>query len=300
MADVLLAVVIPVFAVIAVGALLARRFDLDVGPITRLAIYGAVPALVFRTLSSMSLELGAIVRLLTGYVVLLLALAALSWVIVRTSPAAAQRAFVGSTLFGNAANMMLPISLFAFGEAGLERALLLYVVTALLMFSLGPLLVGRATRPGQAVRTVFGFPVLWAALFGLAAGAMGLELPLGVGRAVGLLADAAVPLVLLSLGVQMSRARALWPSSLNVAAVTMKLVVAPALGYGIGRMVGLGGLDLAALVLVAAMPTAINLAMLAVEFDGDAAQVGRTVLLGTVASLVTLPVVIALLAPLSP
>ena len=298
--DVLLSVVVPVFAVILVGALLARRFGLEVGPITRLAIYGAVPALVFRTLSTMSLAPDAIARLLAGYGLLLVAMAALAWSLGRGWPLAARRAFVATSLFGNAANMLLPISLFAFGEAGLERALLLYVATALLMFSLGPALVGRPTGVRQALRTVATFPVLWGALAGLAANVTEAAMPLGVDRAVGLLADAAVPLVLLSLGIQVGRARAALPRGVNYLAVVLKLVVAPAVGYGAGLVVGLRGLDLAVLTLLAAMPTAINLAMLAVEFRGDADQVGRTVLLGTLAALVTLPVVLTLVASLAP
>ena len=298
--DVLLSVVVPVFAVILVGALLARRFGLEVGPITRLAIYGAVPALVFQTLSTMSLAPEAIARLLAGYALLLVAMAALAWSIGRGWRLAARRAFVGTILFGNAANMLLPISLFAFGEAGLERALVLYVATALLMFSLGPPLVGRAGGMRHALRTVATFPVLWAALAGLAASAAGAALPLGFDRAVGLLADAAVPLVLLSLGIQVGRARAVLPRGVNYLAVALKLVVAPAVGYGAGMLVGLRGLDLAVLTLLAAMPTAINLAMLAVEFGGDADEVGRTVLLGTLAALVTLPVVLSLLTLLTP
>jgi predicted permease len=143
-ADVLLAVVVPVFSLIAVGALLARRFSIDVGPVTQLAIYAAVPALVFQTLASMTLAPDAIGRLLGAYAATMLAMAALGLVAGRTWPAAPRRAFVGTLLFGNAANMMLPISLFAFGEAGLERALVLYVATALSMFALGPVLVGEA------------------------------------------------------------------------------------------------------------------------------------------------------------
>ncbi len=298
--DVLLAVVVPVFAVILVGALLARRFGLEAGPITRLAIYGAVPALVFRTLSTMSLAPEAIVRLLAGYALLLVVMGALAWSIGRGWPLAARRAFVGTCLFGNAANMLLPISLFAFGEAGLERALVLYVATALLMFSLGPALVGRVSGTRRALRTVVTFPVLWAALAGLAASATGVTMPLGFDRAVGLLADAAVPLVLLSLGIQVGRERAVLPRGVNYLAVVLKLAVAPAVGYGAGMLVGLRGVDLAALTLLAAMPTAINLAMLAVEFGGDADQVGRTVLLGTLAALVTIPLVLTLLTPLIP
>lgn len=299
-ADVLFTVVVPVFSLIAVGAVLARRFSIDVGPVTQLAIYAAVPALVFETLASMTLAPDAIGRLLGAYAATLTAMAVLGLVVGRTWPPAPRRAFVGTLLFGNAANMMLPISLFAFGEAGLERALLLYVATALSMFALGPVLVGEAVGARKAMRTIATFPVLWAAVAGIAASAFGSTMPLGLERAVALLADAAVPLVLLSLGIQMSRARVARPNGLNVAAVALKLVVMPAVALGLGALVGLRGLDLTILTLLGGMPTAINLAMLAVAFRGDADQVGRTVVLGTLASLVTLPVLLTLLAALAP
>lgn len=297
-ADVLLTVVVPVFALVAVGAVLARRFAIDVAPVTQVAIYGAVPALVFQTLASMTLAPDAIGRLLGGYALTLLALGALGAILGRSFPATTQRAFVGTLLFGNAANMMLPISLFAFGEAGLERALVLYVATALSMFALGPVLVGEAVGVRRSLRTIATFPVLWAAIAGVAASAADLTLPLGAERAVGLLADAAVPLVLLTLGIQVSRAQAVRPRGLNVLAVALKLVLAPALALAAGSLVGLRGLDLAVLALLGGMPTAINLAMLAVTFRGDVDQVARTVVLGTLASLVTLPILLTLLAPL--
>lgn len=297
-AQTLLGVVVPVFTVIAVGALLARRFNLDLPSVTRLGLYAAVPALVFRTLSSLSLPGDAMARLLSAYALLLLVLTLVAWGAGRAVPGASRRALVGITLFGNAANMMLPVSLFAFGEQGLERALVLYVATALAMFALGPSLVGRAVTLRAALHTVVRFPVFWAALAGVAAMGAGITLPIGAERAVGLLADAAVPLVLLSLGIQMSRLRAVRPRGIDAAAVALKLVVAPGLGFVVGRAVGLEGLDLAVLTLLAGMPTAINLAMLAVEFRGDADLVGRAVVLGTAASLLTLPLVLTLVAPL--
>ncbi|TVR90103.1 MAG: AEC family transporter, partial [Trueperaceae bacterium] len=107
------------------------------------------------------------------------------------------------------------------------------------------------------------------------------------------------PLVLLSLGIQMSRARVVRPNGLNVTSVGLKLVAMPAVALALGALVGLRGLDLAVLTLLAGMPTAINLAMLAVAFRGDADQVGRTVVLGTLVSLVTLPLLLTLLAPLA-
>jgi predicted permease len=76
--------------------------------------------------------------------------------------------------------------------------------------------------------------------------------------------------------------------------VGLKLLAGPALAAAAGAAVGLAGLDLAVLVVLGAMPTAVNAAMLAIEFDGDAALVGEAVVAGTALALATLPMALTL------
>ncbi|MFU8887727.1 MAG: AEC family transporter [Trueperaceae bacterium] len=289
----LLEVVLPVFAVVAVGAWVGRRFGLQVGPINRLAIYAAVPALAFRTMAGIEMAWGPALHLVGGYLAFLVAMGALAGLIGRRWLPSRRRTLIGTSVFGNAANLNLPVALFAFGQAGLDRALVLYVVTALSLFGFGPLLLGRATGLRTAARTALGFPVLWASILGLVVNAYGVALPVGAARAVDLLADAAVPVVLLSLGVHMARTAHWRPSGRAWAAVAIKLLLGPLVAAAVGAAVGLGGLDLAVLVVLGAMPTAINAAMLAVEFGGEAEQVGEAVVTGTAMALLTLPVVLA-------
>ena len=264
------------------------------GPINRVALYAAVPALAYRTLAELELAGATVSRLLAGYAGYLVLAAALAALVGRRWTPVRRRALVGTSVLPNAANVNLPVALFAFGAAGLERALVLYVATALLMFTLGPSLVGRPTSLTRALRTVLGFPVLWAALLGLLVNGTGATPPPAIARAVGLLADAAIPMVLLTLGVQLVRARRWRPNVAASIAVGLKLAVGPLLAAAAGVVVGLQGLDLAVLVVIGAMPTAVNAAMLAVEFGGDAALVGDAVVAGTALSLVTLPVVLTL------
>jgi malate permease and related proteins len=289
----LLEVVLPVFAVVAVGAWVGRRFDLQVGPINRLAIYAAVPALAFRTMADIEMAWGPALHLVGGYLAFLLTMGLLAGLFGRRWLSSRRRTLIGTSIFGNAANLNLPVALFAFGAPGLDRALVLYVVTALALFGLGPLLLGRTAGLRTAARTALGFPVLWAAVLGLAINARGVALPVGAARAVDLLADAAVPVVLLSLGIHMARSVHWRPSGQAWAAVGIKLLLGPLVAAAVGAAVGLGGLDLAVLVVLGAMPTAINAAMLAVEFGGEAEQVGEAVVTGTALSLLTLPVVLA-------
>lgn len=295
----LLEVVLPVFAVVAVGGWVGRRFGLQVGPINRLAIYAAVPALAFRTMAGIEMAWAPALHLVGGYLVFLVVMAALAGLIGRRWRPSRRRTLIGTSVFGNAANLNLPVALFAFGPAGLDRALVLYVVTALALFGFGPWLLGRATGLRTAARTALGFPVLWASILGLVINANGVTLPVGVARAVDLLADAAVPVVLLSLGVHMARSVHWRPSGRAWAAVAIKLLLGPLVAAAVGVAVGLGGLDLAVLILLGAMPTAINAAMLAVEFGGEAEQVGEAVVTGTAMALLTLPIVLALAGALT-
>lgn len=295
----LVEVVLPVFALVAVGAWVGRRFGLEVAPINRLAIYAAVPALALRTMADIEMAWGPALHLVGAYLAFLVTLGAVAAWIGRGWRPSRRRTLVGTSVFGNAANLNLPVALFAFGDAGLDRALVLYVVTALALFGIGPALLGRATRPAAALRTALGFPVLWAALAGLALNAYDIALPVGADRAIGLLADAAVPVVLLSLGVHMARSLHWRPTGRTWVAVAVKLLLGPAVAALVGAALGLGGLDLAVLIVLGAMPTAINAAMLAVEFGGEADQVGEAVVMGTAAALVTLPLVLALTAPLT-
>jgi malate permease and related proteins len=295
----LLEVVLPVFAVVAVGAAVGRRFDLQVTPINRLAIYAAVPALAFRTMAGIEMAWGPALHLVGGYLAFMLAMGALAALFGRRWRPSRRRTLIGTSIFGNAANLNLPVALFAFGDPGLERALVLYVVTALSLFGLGPLLLGRATGVRRALRTALGFPVLWATVAGLALNATGIALPVGATRGIGLLADAAVPVVLLSLGIHLARSAHWRPERRTWLAVGLKLGVGPVVAAAVGAALGLTGLDLAVLVVLGGMPTAINAAMLAVEFGGEAEQVGEAVVVGTALALVTLPLVLAFALTLS-
>lgn len=296
--SILLTVVLPVFLVVGLGAFIGRRMPFDGGTLNRIAAYAAVPALVFRSMSGIELD-ARVASLALGYIALLLALALVAGLIGLAWTRGERNTLIGTTLSANAANINLPVALFAYGEAGLERALVLYVMTALLLFSLGPLLLGRgadgAALPWrQGVRAALAFPVLWASLAGWGVGAGNIELPVAVVRAVGLLADAAVPIVLLSLGIHLSRTKRWWPQRRAQGAVALKLTVAPLIAFGVARLLGLEGTDLAVLVLIGAMPTAINTTIVAAEFGGDLDFIGDAVVTGTLLSVVTIPIVLAL------
>ena len=121
-------------------------------------------------------------------------------------------------------------------------------------------------------------PMPWAILLGAFASGVGLQLPIPLERTVGLLADAASPVALFTIGAVLARSQmnASAPSSVgDVLPVAMaKLLLHPLLMFGIGHAAIAAGapLDRAALtvlVLLACLPSASNVAMLAEKFGAD-------------------------------
>ena len=291
----LLSVVLPAFFVMGVGALISYAIKPDITSLNRLALYATTPALVFSSLQETTLSAGNALGLLSAFFLMLVAMLVISSLASRHLPASSRRGVIATSLFVNSANLMLPVTLFALGQAGVERALILYVVTTVLLYLVCPLIFAQQTAWGKLLRSVATLPVVWAALLAFLFNVLGWTLPLGVTRGVDLLAGAAIPLVLLVLGMQIQRAGLPVPSGVNWLSLGLKLVVGPVVAFTAGSVVGLTGLDLAVITLFGSMPPAVMVFMLALEFSDNPEEVARTVVVSTLGALASVSVVVTLI-----
>ncbi len=122
----------------------------------------------------------------------------------------------------------------------------------------------------------------------------GIVIPLPVMRPLQLLSDAAVPVQIVVLGMQLERARIERPLLMGAAGF-LRLVVAPALGFALALACGLQGPALQAGLVQSAMPTAVVAGILAVEYDTEPGFVTSVVFFSTVISPFTLTLLIAAL-----
>lgn len=301
MFEALVEVILPAFVVIGLGSLLGQAFKLDIVPVNRVALYAAVPSLIFTSLATTDINFQGASVLLAGNSLFILAMALITWLASWRFGAESRRGLLATSMFSNAANIMLPVSLFAFGDAGLQRALILYVFSAVALFAFGPIVLSGPSRGGGGFRrwrfllSLLRLPVIWGAALGIAFNLLSIRVPVGLARGIELVGDAAVPLVLLTLGLQIWHTGFRLPSGVNIVGACLKLLVGPLVGYLTARLVGATGLDLAILTLLAAMPPAVNNFMLALEFGGKAEEVARTVILSTFVAAPTLAAVVYLL-----
>ncbi|MDO5498180.1 MAG: AEC family transporter [Propionibacteriaceae bacterium] len=292
-------VIVPVLVVAGAGFGLGRLFPLDAGTISKIALNALTPALCLNVLLTTEVSGAVGATLIAAYVAVSLVGAAIGGLLTPAVAAPTRRAVMASVAISNSGNMGLPIALFALGQAGFEQSVLMFLASVILGFIVGPLLFGSGQGIGGSLRNLAKLPALWAIAVALIMRTLGWSLPVGLMRGVEMLADAALPIVLLALGVQLGATKSVQLTRPVLTASLVRVVGMPFLSLGVGLLFGLSGVPLQALVLAGAMPTAVNAFLLSLEYKGDVRTVADTVTISTLLSLFVTAAVTAAL-PLLP
>ncbi|MEA3309633.1 MAG: AEC family transporter, partial [Chloroflexota bacterium] len=269
--------------------------ELDLRTLSRVSFYLFMPALVLDVLlrpDFKSAEFGSIAG---AAFLVTVALWAIFEVVARLLrlEAKTRGAFLTAIVLTNAGTYGLPVLTFAFGEDALAPAtayIVAFNVIIVVLASFYLALVGEASL-GKALRRVSGTPVVYAALLGALVQWTGWVLPEPVVKAVRILGQATIPVLLVVLGLQLRRGFTGGWRAWHLPALGMVLVarflVAPLLAGWIGGWLGLEGLAHTTFVIDNALPTAITTTVLASEFEADAAFATVSVFLTTIVSLLT-------------
>jgi malate permease and related proteins len=288
--------VLPIFIVAAVGFAVARVFKADVRTLSRITFNALSPCLVFHLIVTSSLNAGdfgrmtALTFLVIGGIGILARVATLPLGLDRPTLSA----FLLVVMFSNSGNYGLPVILFAFGREALAHAAVYFVANAVATYSLGVLIAsaGRRSVVGAA-KGVLRVPAVWGAT---AAGVMlglGVEVPAPLMRPVELLSAAALPTMILVLGMQLERTARPDRPGLVLLAGVLTLAVTPVIALGATHALGLAGAARQAAIVQSGMPSAVLTTILALEFDVAPSFVTACVTLSTLVSPVTVTLLIA-------
>ena len=295
--------VLPVFLVAGSGFLLARMMKLEGRTVGRILFFLATPSLVFRGLYQSEISYGSLGRIALSAAAIMLVAAVLGWLIAWDQERRRRVAVTLCAMLGNNGNMGLPISYFALGEAGLALATIYYITNSFLGNTLGVFIasMGRTTDApgaesasmGSAFRSTLKVPILYAAFLGMLVNGMGWELPVGLFRPIDLLADLAIPGMLVLLGIQLSSAPLVARQAVLVRVVALRLLGTPILALLLCWVVGITGMERNVILLQSAMPTAVITTVLATEYDAAPRFVATVIFFTTLVSMVTLSLLLS-------
>jgi predicted permease len=280
-----LSTVLPVFCVVAVGYGLGGRRATDVRTLSDLALLVTSPALLFSVLAGTELDAGRALVLVSGTLWIAggTALIAVAYRSVRR----VGRGLLLPSVFFNAGNMGLACSRLAFGPEGLEAAAIVFVTIALLTSLFGIWIAKGENGLSEALR----MPLLYGSAGGLALAATRVELPRLVMEPIEMLGAMAIPLMLLTLGIQLRRLQVRNVRHALVA-VGVRMGGGFALGLGFVTLLGVDGVDRQVLLLDSAMPAAVINVVISQRYGADPELVASAVVLSTLASVAVIPAVL--------
>ncbi len=194
----IIGIIFPVVAIVLVGYFYASKFQpsMDSANIINLNIF--LPALMFSVLSRESFQIQNYQLLAFSGVIIILGSGIIAWIIAKVLDINI-KTFVPPMMFNNTGNVGLPIAVLAFGEIALGAAVVLFAIEMLLHFTFGAYILSKNSN----FLPVFRSPILIATLAGIGINLIDLELWLPATQMIDLLGQAAIPLLLFTLGTRL-------------------------------------------------------------------------------------------------
>ncbi|MCK9151102.1 AEC family transporter [Methanobacterium alcaliphilum] len=294
--------VLAIILMVILGYIL-RRINLlkteDAHALNKIVVNVAIPSLIFLSVYSMNTSdlpgltfiplICILVALITGSIAYL-------WTSMKGYSPQKKWGIILPTAMLNSGFMGYPFSMGLFGSEGLLRAVFYDMGSVLVFIILGIVLIlifGGKLK--DILRRFLMFPPLWAIILGL--GSNYLHFPLGfvVEDVLYYLSGAAIPLIMISLGLSIEF-RGIKENFQDATFVSItRLLISPLMALVVVSIIGLGGLEKTVTILESAMPSAMLSMVLAISYDLDFKTTASCIFLSTLLSMVTLPLILALL-----
>ena len=292
-------VILPIFLLIGLGYILQKRIGFDGRTLTRLNFWVFVPAFLFRGILKSQLSGDQLARIVAHFALLFASQFALTWFLAPLFGAGdrLRRAMTASVLFYNSGNYGVPAARLAFGGLGESVQAFIIMMQNISNFTIG-LALHAGGREGsnwkKTLKAIFHLPMIYTLILAWIFRITQWPLPQPVEESVKWLAQGLVPIALITLGAQMATLKSHRLGVPLFATLFLRLCVGPLLGLAFVLLLGFKG-DLAqALVVSTSFPTAVNSALLAMEYDNEPDFAASVVFYSTLVSAVTVSVVIYL------
>jgi malonate transporter and related proteins len=291
------ALILPDFALILLGFVLFRRFGYERGfwlGLERLVYYVLFPALLFNSIVAARYSLAADGGLLLVAVAGLFSAALAGFLgrpLLRPPPALFASCVQTSYRYNSYLGLALAQSLA--GSSGVAQIGLVFSVCIPLANLIAVSTLARHSQSGLA-RELLRNPLILATVGGLAANALGLQLPQFAAHALGRLGQASLALGLVCVGAALSPEGGATHRLLLGYVSAVKLLLFPAVVISLAWLLQLPPAQAQIAVLFASLPTATSAYVLATRMGFDGAPFSFLITAQTVAAMLTLPLWIAL------
>jgi predicted permease len=292
----LILVVLPAFLIFGTGFIGQKILKLNVKSISTMALYLMMPFLTFHTFYTNKLSKEYLYVILFN-ILLIPILAIITYItgkIIKTDKKNLSAMLLG-TAFPNMGNYGAPVALFAFGPTGFNYAIITMVVQTVFINTIGVFIAAYGGEKSMSVRealqNMVKMPVLYGVIVGFIFQISHIALPSNLLQSINLVGSAAVPTVMIVLGMQLAEVKAEkleWKYVYSIS--IMRLVISPIAAALFVSVMPISTTLRDVFILLSAMPIAANTTLLAVQFDTKPNMVSFLTLITTLISLISIPI----------
>jgi predicted permease len=286
---VLIQTVIPIFIIILVGYAIGKIKKIDIQPFIDLIVYIAGPCLIFSSIVGSDINLTEFTTIAVAALAIIFSMALLALLILKIAKSDKKGLCLPMT-FGNTSYLGYPVALFAFGMDGLSRAVVYDMMNSLVIFSLGIYIIQHRNELQEA----FKVPLLYAVVVGLVVNLLKIPVPQEIFKPIEMIGMITIPLALLVLGYKLTQITIESAKIASLASV-FRILGGFFVALVIINLFSIDELAKDIILLQAAMPSAVMTMILASKYERDASLVASVVLITTVVSMVTIPLILYIL-----
>jgi len=286
--DRILGSVIPVLIIVVIGYAYGRWRKPNMSVVNQINMELFVPMLIFSVLAAKSVDLSEYIPLALGTVGVVLGSGLLAWPICRITGIQA-KTLLPPMMFTNTGNLALPLVLLAFGEAAMPAAIVIFIVSQFIHFTLGFYILDHKAK----VLNRISVPTILATFAGLFVGFTHTAIPEIVIIPLDMLGQIVIPLMLFSLGIRMQDV-----TTNDLGVGIFAAVLCPILGlllaFGLEPILQLDPLQWSIFILFAALPPGVLNYMMAERYNQEPTRVASIVLIGNIGAIFWMPLALAL------
>ncbi|WP_010677496.1 AEC family transporter [Bacillus timonensis] len=292
-------IILPIFFIIAIGYSLQKKFHMHVPTLAKINMFFLVPAFIFVKLYNTELSFQLFGYVLLFFIIIIIALYVLSTITARLIGLknGEKTTFSNSSIFFNSGNYGVPVNDLVFKGDPFAMSIQVIVLTLqnILIFSYGVFSL-QSAKVGKvnAIKGYLKIPVLYAMLTGILLNYFSIPLPTFVEVPVNYIANAMVGMALFTLGAQVAQIDFKAGLSKVYWSLFFRLLVGPAIALGLIFLFDIEGTFAQALFIASSMPTSVNSAIIAEEYNNYPGFAAQIVLFSTLFSSITVSIVIYL------
>jgi malate permease and related proteins len=295
-------VLVPVFCIFALGFIGQKVIGFDPKALSTMALYLMSPVLAFRTFYENELNMDYLYLAVYGLGIcfgLISIVYAIAYF--KKYSKSETSSLILSSVFMNNGNYGTPVALFAFGAVGFDIAVIFMVIQQLIMSTIGIYYAAKGSDDHDGIRAalmaVVRMPVVYGAILGVVFQLTRIDISEIFYESINLVADAAIPTIMIILGMQLAKISL---KKLEIEKVSysliIKLAISPLLAVVFAMILPVSEIVRNVMILMAAMPSAANTTMFALQFNTKPDFVSSVTLISTLSSIVTLPIVLWLIS----